>query len=171
MASLMGRLKMPGLAVASWLGVAGAAHAAETGSEWISLVGNVEHSRTLRMADLQAEPATTLMVFFSTGSGPVSASFTGVLLWTLLQEAGIKTDPAVHNDILRHTIELTATDGYQVVLGAGEIAPNFGGEQAIIAYAQNGAPLPAGDGFARLIMPGDKAGGRNLFALSRIEVK
>ena len=37
--------------------------------------------------------------------------FTGVLLWTLLEGARIRTDPAVRNDFLRRTVRLVATDG------------------------------------------------------------
>lgn len=148
-----------------------AAEAQSPASASFRILGAVERPETYRLQDLRAKPRTTLEVYFNTGAGPVTATFKGVLLWTLLEDAGIRANPAVRNDILRRTVRLTATDGYQVVLGVGEIAPAFGGEQAIIAYEQDGAPLPAADGFARLVMPGDKAGGRNIFALARIEVR
>lgn len=133
--------------------------------------GAVRSPRTYRLQDLRGKPETTLRVYYNTGAGPVEATYTGVLLWTLLEEVRVRTNPSIRNDLLRRTLRLRATDGYEVALGVGEIAPAFGGEQAIIAYEQDGRPLPAGDGFARLIMPGDKAGGRNIFALSRIEVR
>lgn len=122
-------------------------------------------------AELRQRPVTTETVYFNTGAGPVSATFTGVLLWTLLDEAGIKVDPAVKNDLLRRTITVSATDGYTAVLSAGEIAPQFGGELVIVAYAQDGGPLGADGGFARLIVPGDQAGGRNVSSIARIEVR
>jgi DMSO/TMAO reductase YedYZ molybdopterin-dependent catalytic subunit len=138
----------------------------------IEIAGAVQNAATYRLSDLQAEPATTEAVYFNTGAGPVSATFTGVLLWTLLQKAVIKIDPSVKNDILRHAIAVIGTDGYSPVLSAGELAPNVGGELAIIAYAQDGKPLgPDQGGFARLIVPGDKVGGRNLSSVARIEVR
>ena len=57
-----------------------------------------------------------------------------------------------------------------VALSLGELDPEFGAAQALIAYAQDGKPL--GDsGFARLILPADKDGGRNVMRISAIEVR
>jgi len=102
-------------------------------SEAIELSGNIEHPRVLRLADLQAETVTMAQVYFSTGSGPVSATFTGVPLWALLQEAGIKVDPHVNNGVLQHAITVTATDGYRVVFSLGELDPKFGAAGAVLA--------------------------------------
>ena len=46
-----------------------------------------------------------------------------------------------------------------------------GADQAIIAWQQDGKPLENGEGFARLIVPGDKAAGRAVSAVTTIEVK
>ncbi|MFO1037107.1 MAG: molybdopterin-dependent oxidoreductase [Geminicoccaceae bacterium] len=141
-------------------------------SDEIDLKGNIEHPRVLRLADLQAETATTVQVFFSTGSGPVGATFTGVPLWALLQKATIKPDPNVNNGGLQHTLAVAATDGYRVVFSTGELDPKFGAAGAVLAYAQDGKPLDAQTGgFARLILPGDKAGGRNVSSVVSIEVQ
>jgi DMSO/TMAO reductase YedYZ molybdopterin-dependent catalytic subunit len=146
------------------------ARPAATPSTSFTIGGAVQTPRTVTLADLQKQPATTDAVYFSTGRGPVKASFTGVLLWTLLSEAGIKTDPSVKNDSLRRTVVVTAADGYGVALSLGELDPEFGAAQALIAYAQDGKPL--GDsGFARLILPADKDGGRNVMRISAIEVR
>jgi len=56
------------------------------------------------------------------------------------------------------------------VFGAGEIDPSFGGNQIMVAYATGGASLGA-DGFARIVVPGDKAGGRFVSNIVEIEVK
>jgi DMSO/TMAO reductase YedYZ molybdopterin-dependent catalytic subunit len=39
-----------------------------------------------------------------------------------------------------------------------------------VADSQNGSPLGPDAGFARLIVPGDKFGGRDTFWIDRIEV-
>jgi len=58
----------------------------------------------------------------------------------------------------RHAIGITAKDDYVVVTSTGEIAPDFGGKAALVAYERGGKPL---DDF-RIVMPGDKHGGRNV---------
>lgn len=141
-------------------------------SSQLRLAGQVQNRRTLTLDDLQAFPAAQANVTFSAGNTPrVSAAYTGVLLWDLLTEAKLVTIPAVKNDLLRRYVVATGSDGYQVVLSLAELSPDFGGQQVLVAYAQNGQPLDAGSGgFARLIVPGDKAGGRNVSNLVSIKV-
>ena len=98
--------------------------------------------------------------------GAVKTSFTGVLLWSLIQAAGGLDDTAKGAE-LRHAIRITAKDGYVVVGSTGEIAPDFGGKEAIIAYERDGKPLSD----VRLVMPGDKRGGRNVRDIVSIKVE
>ena len=137
----------------------------------LSIKGAVRAARTCTAADLRREPATTETVFFSTGRDPVAGSFTGVLLCTLLRDAGIRADPKVKNDILRRTIMVSGADGYVAVFAAGELDPEFGGALVIVAYARDGAPLGRDAGFAHIIVPGDKAGGRDVMDVATIEVR
>jgi hypothetical protein len=109
------------------------------------------------------------VTYFAAGS-VVSHSFAGALLWDLLQSVGIIVDPTVKNDILRKTIVVTGTDGYVAVFTAGEIAPNFGGNQVLVVYEVDGEPLGA-DGLAEIVAPGDKAGGRFVHNIATIEVR
>jgi len=120
-------------------------------------------------ADLKALPAVEVSVTFQTGHGDEHGAFTGALLWTVMQEAGIAEAKGNHPE-LRHALFVTGSDGYLVTLGFGEIDPDFEGKQAIIAYARDGQPLEAKDGL-RLIVPGDKHGGRDVRDVVRIEVK
>lgn len=141
-----------------------------TPSTSFTIGGAVQTPLTFDLADLQKRSATTATVYFGTGRGPVTGSFTGVLLWTLLNDAGIKAEPGIKNDRLRRSVVVTATDGYSVTLSLGELDPEFGAAQALIAYAQDGKPLGDG-GFARLIMPADKDAGRNVARITGIEVR
>ena len=136
------------------------------------LAGQVQNRRTLTLDDLRQFPTAQANVTFSAGNTPrVSAAYTGVLLWDLLVQAKVVTDPAVKNDLFRHYVVATGSDGYQTVLSLGEISPDFGGQQVVVAYAQNGQLLDAASGgFARLIVPGDKAGGRNVSNLVSLKV-
>ncbi len=137
----------------------------------IHIDGAVEHPRSLTLADLKREPVTTETVSLKTGRGVLSGSYTGVLLWTLLQQAAIKVSPASRNDVMRHTIVVTASDGYSTTVSAAEIDPEFGGERAIIAYAKDGQDLSDKRGFARLIFPADQSAGRAISGVSRITVR
>jgi DMSO/TMAO reductase YedYZ molybdopterin-dependent catalytic subunit len=129
--------------------------------------------RTPKMFDVRALrklPDTNENVTYFAAGSIESHAFTGALLWDLLQSVGIIVDPAIKNDILRKTIVVTGTDGYVAVFTAGEIAPNFGGNQVLVAYEVDGQPLGA-EGPAEIVAPGDKAGGRFVHNIATIEVR
>jgi hypothetical protein len=108
---------------------------------------------------------------FSGSQGLVTKTHIGVLLSDLLNDAEVILDPTHKNDSLRQYLEFTATDCYQVIVALAEILSNFGGEQALIAYADgDGNPLTTEE-MARLSMPGDKAGGRNIQNITRIVIR
>lgn len=137
-----------------------------------SVSGQVVNPQSFDLQDLQALPATTQSVTFQSGSGSFSGTFTGVPIWTLLNdETGIKTDPAIKNDVIRNVALVTASDGYQVVYSLGELNPGFGGavNVPLMAYASNGALLTT-DGFARTTAPGDIRGGRYVSNVESVEV-
>jgi DMSO/TMAO reductase YedYZ molybdopterin-dependent catalytic subunit len=140
-------------------------------SAQFQICGDVNTPTTFNLQNLQGMSPTTENVFYYTGQGPVQGEYTGVLLWDLLNNAGIKTNPNVKNDILRKVIEVVGTDGYTVRFSAGELDPAFGGQQVIVAYAQNGALLGQNSGFAQLVFPGDKAGGRYVYWIALIKVE
>jgi hypothetical protein len=120
----------------------------------------------------QFPPGQENITYFSAGS-VVTESFTGVLLWDLLNNPpvnGIVTNPNIKNDILHKVIIVTGTDCYQSVFGASEIDPFFGGSQIMVAYETGGQSLGS-DGFARIVVPGDKAGGRFVSNIAYIEVR
>jgi hypothetical protein len=126
---------------------------------------------TLKLLE-QFAPAQENVSYFAM-SGVESNSFTGALLWDVLNSApvgGIVVNPSVKNDILHKIIVVTGTDCYESVFGAGEVDPFFGGNQMMLAYAENGKSLGE-NGFAQLIAPGDKAGGRFVYNIATIEVK
>jgi DMSO/TMAO reductase YedYZ molybdopterin-dependent catalytic subunit len=132
------------------------------------IAGEVQNPTTYDEDSLGALPHSTEDVTFLTKTGPQSGSFQGVLLWDLLNKAGITSDPT--RDGQFQYVEITGTDCYQVVLALGEINPGFGGEQVLVADGENGAPLGADAGFARLVVPGDKFGGRSTFWITSIKV-
>jgi DMSO/TMAO reductase YedYZ molybdopterin-dependent catalytic subunit len=134
----------------------------------VSFGGKVKHPLQLNLDALQKLPAEQVKVTYQAGRGVEEASFTGVPLWTLLGEAGGIDDPAKRAE-LHHIMRITGWDGYLVVISTGEIAPDFGGKPALLAYRRNDE-APAETGF-RLVMPGDKHGGRYVRDVVSIEVE
>ena len=117
----------------------------------------------------QLPPVNQNVTYFAAGQVE-NETFTGALLWDLLQSVGIITNPNIKNDILRKIIIVIGTDGYVTVFTAGEIDPGFGGNQILVAYAVNGQPLGS-QGPAQIVAPGDKAGGRFVHNIAKIIVE
>src|SRR5215469_11910829 len=133
-----------------------------------TLTGEVNKPATYDKASLARLPHSIVNVTFLAKKGSQSTSFSGVLLWNLLLSAGIKSDRTRRGHF--QYVEITASDCYQAVLALAELDPNFGGEQVLVADSQDGSPLGSDAGFARLIVPGDKFGGRDTFWIQKIEV-
>ncbi|HWB52355.1 MAG TPA: molybdopterin-dependent oxidoreductase [Stellaceae bacterium] len=132
----------------------------------LTLDGKVKQAQHWTLADLRKLPTEQVEVSYLGEHSTVKAHFTGVLLWSLIQAAGGIDDTGKGLE-LRHAIRFTATDGYVVVGSTGEIAPDFGAKPALIAYERDGKPL---DEF-RLVMPGDRRGGRYVRGLVTIAVE
>jgi hypothetical protein len=139
-------------------------------SSTFRVTGDVAKRTSFDLEMLEALPVTKENVTYFAAGAVVTQSFTGTLLWDLLQSVGIVVDPTIKNDILRKVVIVTGSDGYQSVFGGGEISPTFGGAQIMVAYAADAQPLGK-DGFARIIAPGDKAGGRFVSNIVKIEVQ
>ena len=139
-------------------------------SSTFRVTGDVTKRTSFDLETLEALPITKENVTYFAAGAVVTQSFTGTLLWDLLQSVGIVVDPTIKNDILRKIVIVTGSDGYQSVFGAGEISPTFGGAQIMVAYAADAKPLGK-DGFARIVAPGDKAGGRFVSNIVKIEVQ
>ena len=133
----------------------------------VTVSGAVAKPLTLTPAALAAEPQTSLHVEFNTEHGPQSADFAGVPLWSVLQQAGLVAGSAKGGK-LRHGILVVGTDGYGALLSEGELDPDFAGRQVILALTQNGQPIKDG---IRLVVPGDKKGGRSVRGVATIEVE
>lgn len=141
-------------------------------SDSFNLGGAVAHASSFDLTSLAAHASISVTTTYAAGGTPVTDTFTGVPLWDLLGEAGILTDPAVRNDILGFYVVATGSDGYRAAFSLGEIDPRFGNGQILVAYDDTLGKLgeDGRDGFARLVVPGDAAGGRYISNLTSIEV-
>lgn len=146
-------------------------------SERFRLGGQIQERKTFTLSDLQSLPASKVTVTFQTGRGQETHTYIGVPLWQLIQSSGglkPSPNPTVKNNLLRQYIAVEATDCYEAVVAVGEIQPNFEGKQVLVAYAEEdasqGQTLLSDEGFARLVVPGDRAGGRYVSNIRRILV-
>jgi molybdate transport system substrate-binding protein len=112
-------------------------------------------------------PHLTQRVGFMTGHGEQQNDWSGPLLWDVLIASGA-VDPAKPADQVHLAVRVTGADGYMAVIALGEIAPQFAGRPIQIADSMNGAPLP--QQALRLIVPGDRRGGRSVRDVVRIDI-
>ena len=91
----------------------------------------------------------------------------------LLARAVVQVDPAIKNDILRRYVVVTGSDCYEVIVSLAELLSDFGGDaQIFVAFETgDGNMLPTNEGMARLIVPGDKKGGRYVSNIAKITVR
>jgi hypothetical protein len=59
----------------------------------------------------------------------------------LIQDSGLLTDPSIKNDLLRFGVVATGSDGYRAFISLGEIAPQFGNQPDLVAYADKEGQL------------------------------
>jgi hypothetical protein len=131
----------------------------------VALSGQVAHPTKLTVGQLKKLPPVNVSVSRQTDRGPMTARFTGALVWTILDSAGWINGPE-KNAYLRHTIFVTGKDGYIVALSEGEIDPKLEGKQIILAAEKDGQPLDA----PRLVVPGDAHASRSVHDVVSIEV-
>jgi molybdate transport system substrate-binding protein len=146
--------------------------ASSTFSPEVALQGLVGGPRSFTRADLMSLPAETVQVSYQTSQGTDGGSFTGTRLLNVFDAAGgAKLPNDVNNAKLRVSVMVTATDGYQVAFGWGELDPDFGAAPILLAYTRDGQPMGDKQGMARLVVPGDKRGGRYVAMVKSIELR
>ena len=164
--------RIAGLIGLSLVAATGAATAGPI-SQQFALTGDITTPGIYDLASLLALPATTQTVTYLAAGTPVTDTYTGTELWTLLNAAGgITPVPSEKNSVLRNYIVAVGSDGYEAVFAAGEIDPKFGNRPYTVAYSDTGGQLGPGgpDGFARMVVPGDIAGGRYVSNLVALQV-
>jgi ABC-type molybdate transport system substrate-binding protein len=110
----------------------------------------------------------TQTVAFMTDHGEQQAEWTGPLLWDVLTASGA-LEGIKPSDQVRLVVRVTGADGYTAVIALGEIAPQFAGHPFQVANRINGQPLA--EHSLRLIVPGDKRGGRSVRDVVRIDIE
>jgi hypothetical protein len=132
----------------------------------VQRVGQASHQ--LPFERLAALKPVTQRVSFLTGQGEQQNEWAGPLLWDVLTASGVADaiKPAEH---VRLAVRVTGADGYTAVVALAEISPQFAGRPVQLADHLNGALLP--DHGLRLVVPGDKRGGRSVRDVVRIDIE
>jgi molybdate transport system substrate-binding protein len=125
-------------------------------------------SHMLSFERLAALKPITQRVGFLTGQGEQQNEWTGPLLWDVLAASGV-ADAIKPGEQVRLAVRVTGADGYTAVVALAEISPQFAGRPVQLADHLNGALLP--DHGLRLVVPGDKRGGRSVREVVRIDIE
>jgi len=128
--------------------------------------GAVHQPVILSLDALRAYPPRTQAVSFGSAKGQESHTYQGAALTDVMAKADVVMAPAVKNPQLRLAVVASGADGYQAVVSWGEFSPDFGAIPILLAYTEDGQPLTA----PRLVVPGDKKGGRYVSGLTGLKV-
>jgi molybdate transport system substrate-binding protein len=124
-------------------------------------------ARSISPERIAGLPRLTQRVAFMTGHGEQQNEWSGPLLWDVLVDSGA-VDPGKPADQVHRAVRVIGADGYVAVVALAEIAPQFAGRPIELADRMNGAPLPPPG--LRLIVPGDRRGGRSVRDVVRIDI-
>lgn len=94
--------------------------------------------------------------------------WTGPLLWDVLADAGA-VDPAKPAEAVHLAVRVIGDDGWTAAFGLAELSPEFAGRPIQLADRVNGAPIQ-GHGL-RLVVPGERRGGRSVRDVVRIDIE
>ena len=123
---------------------------------------------TLSAADLTKIPRHEHAVDVEGAGGPGTVS--GILLWDLLQLAGVPSPKASGRQRAVMYIKLTGADGQSAALALVDVDPSFSKRVVLVADRRNGKPLDAAEGPWRVFIPDDIRHARWIRGLVAIEV-
>ena len=128
-----------------------------------TMSGAVKAPLTLDSATLTAMPVASVSISY----GSSNTTYTGVLVWDLLKKAELIPGEG-KNPELRHTLLVTASNGYAVAVALGELDPSYGNKAVLLAYQSTDGS--ASFDHLRLLVPGDVRGGRAVRDVATIQV-
>jgi hypothetical protein len=100
----------------------------------------------------------------------LTSIYEGVLLSDLVRAAGASLGKELRGPFLAAYVLAEAKDGYRVVYSIGEVDPDTGNAQILVANKKNGEPLSALEGPYRFVLPQDKRGARWIRQVTRVSL-
>jgi hypothetical protein len=130
------------------------------------VTGRVMHQLRLCPARLADYGNHTVSLSFKAANRTQMHKFSGSLLVDVLEAAGPRVKAGRKGDLSRFTVTAIGIDGYAATVAWGEIGPDFEGKQVLLAAIADGRALDR----ARLVVPGDTKGGRDVTDVVRLQV-
>lgn len=132
------------------------------------LAGEVTRPGPRAVAELEAFPSRTVRAEIACSCGPPRRHvYSGPLLYDVIMAASPGFDPHA-KDRVRYLVAVTGADGHQATLSWGEIDPDYGDTDVLLAVAVDDQGLD-GDG-PQLAVPHDKGGSRYVAQVTDIWV-
>ncbi|NHE56760.1 molybdopterin-dependent oxidoreductase [Cyclobacterium plantarum] len=100
-----------------------------------------------------------------------TVTYKGVNLSKVLEKAGAPTGDRIRGENLAKYILIHAKDGYQAVFSITEVDSSFSDKMVLLAFQQDGNPLPPGIGPFRLVVLHEKKQARWVREVMEIEIK
>jgi hypothetical protein len=123
---------------------------------------------TVNAATLAGLPRITIS---ATDEGGHTHKYTGVSLRDLLVRAGVLTGKPVRGKALMSYVVVSAADGYHVLFALPELDASYTDHIIVIADQRDGAPIAAGAGPYRLIVPFEKRDARWVRQVTAIDLQ
>jgi len=145
----------------------GSAMSQVTGTS-VKVSGEVTRPLVLSVAQVAAMPHINVTMNDRDGK---PHTYSGVSIQAILDSAGVTTGRQLRGENLSKYMLLKCADGYEVLFSLAELDSSFTDRKAIIADAEEGAPLPAGKGPFRMVLEGEKKPARDCFQVTDIIIK
>ena len=158
---------MRGIVLGPILGLVALLADAPALADGITLSGAIQRPAKFTMAQLRAMPQIDVKVNQKTEKGSFTGDFHGVLLWSFVNNAVLVNGPARHAILLHGIVVSAAADDYGTLISLGEIHPELGNAQVILATEENGKPLA----LPVLIVPGDIKAARDVRDVTNVFVQ
>jgi hypothetical protein len=104
------------------------------------------------------------------GQTTATETVSGVLLWDVLQLAGVPSSNASGRQRAVMYVKLTGADGQRAVIALAEIDPSYSQRVFLVADRRNGKPLDGSEGPWRVFIPADMRHARWIRGLASVEI-
>ena len=133
----------------------------------VKVTGEVLRSLTVDEAELKKFDQTTVTRKDRDGK---DHTYTGVILSTILQKAGVTLGPDLKGENLTKYLLVEASDGYQVVFALPELDKGYADRIIILADQVDGKPLLPADGPFRIIVTDEKKPARCIKQVTSLKI-
>jgi hypothetical protein len=134
----------------------------------VKVTGEVTSTLDLKASDLHQFKQTEVTRKDRDGK---DHTYSGVILSVILQKARVTLGKELSRDNLTKYVEVTASDGYQVVFALAEFDKDFTDRLIILADKVDGKPLLSADGPFRVIVQDEKKPARCIKQVTGIKIQ